>query len=617
MNIDRYYATGYLMYTIFVLALFLVTFTHFVSPFFVHIPLLLAFVPICWKAIADIRHKKIGTELFLVFATIIALIGDQETAMTVILLIMLFAEYLSNLITQRTEHAIAGLIKLIPQNITIQVNHQEQQITAQELKVGMHVVVKTGGRIPVDGVVIQGSAAINEASLTGESVLKEKHQQARVYAGTIVESGALVIRAEKVREDTFFGKIVALVEHAEEKKAHVSLLADKIAWYLVPSLLLFIGLVWLVTSNLNLVMTLLVFGSPLELTLITPLAILAGIIAAFRNGVLVKGGLVLEKFAKSDTIIFDKTGTLTLGEPHITDIEVFNKSYTQKDILTIAAIAEKYSDHVSAKAILKKAHEEGIFLADPEDYVSISGHGVCIRYNNKHCFVGNKHFLEASEHGNIQIPEHAARVLADQSSFYVGCDGVLYGKIYMADTIRPQAKETIYRLQREGFKQLVLLSGDQKHIAQQVGAELGIATSYGEVFPDQKLQLIEKFQNQGHIVTMVGDGINDAPALKQADIGIAMGAMGMEPAIDAADIVLITNDLSKIVFVHALSKKIFKVIQQNIFLGFFTIHAFGFLLAFLQAITPVQAALFHAIPDLAILLNSARLANFKFTQHQN
>ena len=389
-------------------------------------------------------------------------------------------------------------------------------------------------------------------------------------------------------------------------------MTDQIAFYLVPTFLFLIALTWIVTKNLNLVTTLLVFGSPLELTIITPLAILSGIIAAFRNGILVKGGLVLEKFSKADTIIFDKTGTLTIGEPEVTKIEIFGSKYNEKEILKIAASAEKRSDHILAKAILKKAKEEDVTVPDPENYVSVSGHGVEITYNNEKCFLGNKHFIEAAEHGNIKIPFNAEKKEDEQySSFYLGCGGKLYGKIYITDKIREEAKRTIEDLKKLGLKELILLSGDKQKIVSQTASLLDIPKAYGEVFPDQKLLMIENLQNKNHIVAMVGDGINDAPALKQANIGIAMGAMGMEPAIEAADIVLITNNLYQVVFVYALSKKIFKVILQNLLIGFALIHGLGIILTFLGFVDPLKAALFHAVSDVAILINSARLINFK------
>lgn len=574
------------------------------------IPLLLAFIPISFVAVQKLRERKIGTEFFLTIATIISLIGHQEKAMCIVLIIMLVGEYLEDFISERTQKEIKSLINLIPKTALIKVGDQEIIVT--ELHPDMLVIVKTGARIPVDGVIIEGTATINEASLTGESAPQKKGISHNVYAGTFVESGSLIVKTTKVGEDTFFGKISTLVQQAEHKKAKISILTDKIAFYFVPTILFLIVLTWFLTKNLDLVTTLLVFGSPLELTLITPLAILSGIIAAFRHGILVKGGLVLEKFSRATTIIFDKTGTLTIGEPMVTNIEVFGTKYNEHDILKIAATAEKRSDHILAKAILKKAHAEGIEIPDPQNYTSVAGHGVEIVYNNEQCYLGNKHFIEAPEHGNITIPSTLEKSFAENStSFYVGCSGTLYGKIYITDTIRNDALQTITDLKELGFKNLMLLSGDKQTIAQETGSLVGISEVYGEVFPDQKLLMVEELQNKKQTVAMVGDGINDAPALKQADIGIALGAMGMEPAIEAADIVLVTNNLHHIVFLYALSKQIFRVIQQNLIIGFALIHGLGIALTFFGLVNPLKAALFHAVSDVLILINSARLINFK------
>lgn len=609
-KISNVYDIGYLTYIILVCTLYVLTITHALPDIFIHLPLILAFIPISYKALQRLRAKKIGTEFFLTIATIISLIGHQEKAMNIVLLIMLIAEYLEHLIEERTNKEIRSLINLIPKVALIKINNIEEKIIPiSELTPGTLVIIKTGERIPVDGLITHGEATINEASLTGESLPLKRTLSQRVYAGTFLESGTIIVKTEKVGADTFFGKISALIE-TTEKKAKISILTDKIALYLVPTILIFIGITWLLTKNLNLVTTLLVFGSPLELTVITPLAILSGIIAAFRNGILVKGGLVLEKLSHADTIIFDKTGTLTIGEPVVIKIEILNNKYNENELLKIAAIAEKRSDHVLAKAVLKKAHTEGIVVPDPEQYVSVSGHGVEILYNNEKIFLGNKHFITATEHGNIHIPDTLEeKELEHSSSFYIGGSQTLYGKIYITDTLRSEAKETINDLKKMGIANIILLSGDKQSIATYVAAQLGIPEAHGEVAPDQKLHIIERLQ-QSHTVAMVGDGINDAPALRQADIGIAMGAMGMEPAIEAADIVLITNNIHHVVFLYALSKKIFKVIQQNLLVGFALIHGLGLIFTFLGFIDPLKAALFHAVSDLAILINSARLINF-------
>ena len=601
----------FFVYIVALLVAYLLIMVGLLPAVLMHGVLLFAFIPVAINAVQQLRNKRIGSEIFLVFATIVAFIGNQEQAIATVLLIMLFAEYLADLIKDRTEHAIQSLVKLIPTDVIIKTENSERVVPIANVQPGMQVLVKTGRRIPVDGIIAHGAAHINEAALTGESKLQYKTEGQGVFAGTFVEEGSIVVTVEKVAHDTFFGKITALVLQAQESKAKIASFADLFATILVPTLLIAIAIVWLVTRDTSLVTTLLVFGSPLELTLITPLAVLAGTAAAFKHGILVRGGLALEMFSNVDTVVFDKTGTITLGDPVVVGIEVFNKNYTQRDILQIAAIAEKRSDHVLAKAVLKKATQEGIEVPDPDTYISEAGHGVEITWNNKKYFLGNAHYIQAPEHANINftIPEGDNGFY---SSFYLASatEG-LCARILMADEIRSDAKSMIDTLQNLGIKDMILLSGDKKEVTEKVGAQLGITKTYGGMFPDQKIDMIRQLQKQGRTVAMVGDGINDAPALKQAHVGIALGAMGMEPAIEAADIVLMANDLSKIVFVYALSKRTLRIIMQNIIIGFLLIHAIGMTMAFMKLVSPVQAALFHAIPDLAILFNSARLINFR------
>jgi heavy metal translocating P-type ATPase len=475
----------------------------------------------------------------------------------------------------------------------------------------MDIIVKTGGRIPVDGTIIDGIASLNEAALTGESTAKEKGPGSLVYAGSFIESGSIVVKAEKIKEQTLFGKMTELLQQAEKKKARITVFTDKVVFIFTPLILIFIALVWLFTRNINLVVTLMVFGSPLELALITPLTVLAGTVAAFRHGILVKSSLALEQLAHADTMIFDKTGTLTLGHPTVVHIETCKPTFTHIDILRLAAIAEKRSEHVIAKALLDKARGEGIDVPNPDHYQSLVGHGVEIIYKNKHYSVGSKHFIEATEHMNVKIPDTRCAEEETHSTFYLTSEKAVIGKICVADKIREDAHRTIEELKKTGLVNIILLSGDRQEITTMIGNQLGITTARGNIFPDEKLKIIENLQHGGHKVAMVGDGVNDAPALKQSDVGIAMGAMGIQTAIEAADIVLMTNELEKLVFVRKLSQKVMRVIMQNLLVGFLLFHTCGIILTLAGYITPIQAAAYHGLSDIIILLNSARLINFK------
>lgn len=608
----HHYHLGELLYIALVVATTALTFVGSVDPRLKFVALALAFIPVVWGTIKGLKEKKFGSELFFVLAAVVAVIGGEEQAMTVVLIVVMIAEFFEHMVSERTEHAIASLVHLIPTDVLVRIDGREEMRPITDVIVGTHIIVKTGSRIPVDGIIIDGTASLNEATLTGESAPKEKSKNELVFAGTFVESGSVVIEAQKIGANTMFGKIEKLLEDAGKRKAKIHVVADKVALIATPLLVLFIFIVWLITRDLELVITMLVFGSPIELALVTPLTVLGGIVAAFRNGVLVKGGLSLERFAHVDTIIFDKTGTLTIGEPRVVSIQAVDGVHTEKDVIRMAAIAEKRSGHVLSKAIMDKARAEGIDVPDPDHYISVSGHGVEVDYGKDHYSLGSKHFIEDKKHGNISVGQMP--VCTDDSlhtSFYLACGDKLCGMICVSDEIRSDAKETLNRLKEEGIKDAILLSGDRKEVAEGVAKSLGISKAYGEVFPDQKLDVVRKLQQEGHKVAMVGDGINDAPALKQADVGIAMGAMGMEPAIEASDIALMSNDLSKIDFAHRLSKKVIVTIKQNIFLGLGFTHGFGMLLALLHVINPIQAAFFHAVPDLLILFNSARLIRFK------
>ena len=364
-SIKASYHIGQLAYILFVLILFFMRHTFGLSDACRYVPLFFAFIPIAYEATVVLFKKTIGAEFFLVIATIIALVGHEESAITVVLLIMLIAHYIETLIEERTEDALGGLVKLIPTDVLVKEDHKERTIPLASVTPGMHLVIKTGGAIPVDGIILSGVASIQEAVLTGESIPQEKGVGELVFAGTYVGAGSIVIEVQKIGEATLFGKISKLLEQAEHSKARVVLLTDRITSIFTPVFLIFIALVWLLTHNIKTVITLLIFGSPLELALVTPLTLLAAMVAAFRRGILIKRTGSLEKLASADTVIFDKTGTLTMGTPEIVSIKPLDSSSTPKDILLLAAIAEKKSGHVLAKAILSQAEREGLEVPIP------------------------------------------------------------------------------------------------------------------------------------------------------------------------------------------------------------------------------------------------------------
>jgi len=607
-NIKKYRLLN-VLYIVIVLIFFLFSFTQS-SHLFRLVTLFLAWIPVAWGALKELKKKNwLGSELFFVLAAVVALIGDEELAMTVVLLVVLIAEYFEDIVEERTGNAIENLLKLIPDSALVQENGREKILAIADVWPGMTVIIKTGSGIPVDGRVVHGEAEVNEASLTGESAPQTKKSGDMVFAGTFLETGGLMVKTEKIGENTMFGRIRRLMEEAEKRKAKIQILADKVTFILTPLLVLFIGGVWWITKDIKLVITLLVFGSPIELALVTPMAILAGTVSAFRQGAVIKGGLALERFAKIDALVLDKTGTLTIGKPRVISVQSVDPKYSEQDVIRMAAIAEKMSGHVLSSAVLAKAESEHILVPDPDSYEYVSGHGAIATYKGQHIRLGSQHFMEDINHGNIDkatLPM-CADSEAFHSSFYLSCDDKLCGMICVADELRDNGKSIIEHFKQDGIKKIVLLSGDRDEVVKDVAKKLGIDEAYGGVLPDAKLKKIQELQKQGYTVAMIGDGVNDAPALKAADVGIAMGAMGMEPAIEASDIALMSNDLKKVISVHELSRRVIRTIKQNIILGLGFTHGLGMILALLHVLNPIQAAFFHAVPDLLILFNSGRL----------
>lgn len=577
-----------------------------------HSALLLSLGSIIYAALQDLWHKKIGSELFFVIATLVGIAANQEQAAVIIILVVLIAEFLAELVEARTEQALSKLLQLMPTQVLLWHDGIQQERKLSQIQIGDTIIVPTGWRIAVDGTVISGNALVNESALTGESIPVEKGVGSLVYAGTFIEAGSIIMQTEQLGKETLFGKITQLLAQAEEQKAQVVGIADKIAIIFSFAILALAAVTWFLTHDLTKVITLLVFGSPTELVLITPLAILAGIAASFKQGILIKGGIALEQLSQVNTFIVDKTGTLTTGNPVVHEVHTFNPTMTTQELITIAASLEYYGTHVLAQAVKRYAKEHQLATHIPTDYNSIAGHGIYATLNGIGYLVGNYHFLTSPEHGNLSIAptQITTSVLP---SFYVATEHKVLGVITIYDPIRPTAKTCISQLHAQGLQTITMLSGDRQEVAERICHEVGINQCLGNQFPEQKLLYIRQLQQKGNKVAMVGDGINDAPALKAADVGIAMGSMGMEPAIAAADIVLISNDLTKLPYLYALSRHVFATIRQNILFGLVGVHGFGIIAALYGLVTPVQASLIHGVADIVIVLNSARIIHFSYT----
>ncbi len=555
--------------------------------------------PIFREAFTDLLSRRMTMELSMTIALVSALaIGEVFTAL-VIVFFVLIAEVLEELTVGRGRRAIQDLLNLLPQQVEIRRADGVESASLTELHAGDVILVRPGGRVPVDGVVVGGNSFVDQAAITGESMPVEKIPGARVYAGTVNQSGVLEIQTETVGRDTAFGKIIEAVEQAERSRAPVQKTADRLAGYLVYFALTCALVTFILTHNARSTISVVIVAGACGIAAGTPLAILGAIGRAAQHGAIVKGGLYMETLSKVDTVVLDKTGTLTLGNPEIVSIDPWAEVERER-LLRVAASAERFSEHPLAIAILKTAHEIGIRLVDPEKFSYTPGKGISCRVSGEEAVVGTRAFL--LEHG-VAVPTPAAK--HDSSTeISVAQGGVYLGSLRIADVLRPEAVEAVGAL-REMSIRTVLLTGDTAAIGRAVGHQLQVDEVEAELLPQQKLERVREFRRGGKIVAMVGDGINDAPALMEANVGIAMGS-GTEVARESANVLLLGNDLLKVVEVIKIARRCNRIIMTN-FAGTLSVDAAGVGLAAFGYLNPVLAALIHVTSELVFILNSARL----------
>ncbi|RTL17388.1 MAG: cadmium-translocating P-type ATPase [Burkholderiales bacterium] len=558
--------------------------------------------PLVKTGVLDLIHeRKVGTEIFVTVATLVAVFGGETVAGAVLMVIILIAEFIAELNTDRARASIKSLIGSVPQVALLRTEGGERSVPIGELKVGDVVLVRPGEKIPVDGRVVAGQGSVNEAPITGESVPKDKGIDAQVFAGTVVDAGALDIRTERLGTDTTFSRIIALVENAEAQAAPVQKLADKVAAWLIPVVFVFLIVVYFITRDVRTIVTLLIFTSPAELGLATPLVMIAAIARAARSGILIKGGIYLETLAKVDVMVFDKTGTLTANRPEVVEVSCRSNAFDENTLLRLAAAADRRSAHPLAKAVVEAANRKGLAVPEPESFEQLQGRGVRATVEGRAVLVGNAALLRESG-VSLDAAEDGAR-----TPVHVAVDGQFAGVIFIADALRPGAREALAELKASGVKRIVMLTGDNAATAQAVAAELGIDEVRAELMPEDKVAAIAELQAQGHRVAMVGDGVNDAPALAKADVGIAMGGGGTQAALEAADIALMTDDLAKIAAARAIARRAYRTVQENLFVGVGVVHVLGITAALLGWIGPIQAAIIHLGPDVLVFVNSVKL----------
>ena len=546
------------------------------------------------------RERRIGTEVFVSVATLVAVLGGETVAGAVVMVIILIAEFIAELNTDRARASIKALIGSVPQTATRRGASGDATVPVAELALGDIVLVRPGEKVPVDGCVVAGEGAVNEAPITGESVPRDKAAGSPVFAGTILEAGALDIRTERLGRDTTFARIVALVEDAESEKAPIQKLADRVAAWLIPVVLVFLVGVYLVTRDIRTVVTLLIFTSPAELGLATPLVMIAAIARAARSGILVKGGAYLEALAKVDVVVFDKTGTLTENRPRVVRV-VPAQGQSEDDVLRWAAAADRRSAHPLAKAIVEAATGRALLVPEPDSFEQLAARGARVQVQGQLVLAGNAALLREAGIEPVETGDDGT------SRVHVAVDGRSVGVILIADTLRPEAAAALAALRAGGVRRLVMLTGDHRATAEAVARELGIDEVRADLMPQDKVAAIAELKQQGHRVAMVGDGINDAPALARADVGIAMGSRGTEAALEAADVALMTDDLGRIAAARAISRRAYRTVQENLIVGVGVVHVLGIVAGLMGWIGPIEAAVLHLGPDILVFVNSVKL----------
>jgi Cu+-exporting ATPase len=532
-------------------------------------------------------------------------VGEWATA-AVVVFFMRVGDYDESFTAERARSAVKDLTAMAPQRARVERDGEEHDVPITEVAVGETVIVRPGEKVPVDGEVIGGQATLDQAAITGEAMPVEAGPGAKVFAATLARLGSLRVRTTHVGPDTTFGRVVKMVEEAEAHRADVQRVADKFSAYYLPVVAGIAALTLLIRHDPLATAAVLVVACSCSFALATPIAMLASVGAGARRGLLIKGGKYLESLARADVLLIDKTGTLTLGRPQITDILSLNGA-SENEILTLVASAERYSEHPLAEAARARARERHLPLEVPEDFEAVPGLGVRARLNGGVVTVGNRRM----------IPHASSLAVADEleaqgkTLLFVAQDGELVGALAAADTPRPEVPIALAAVRGLGVGHIELLTGDnERSAAALVSGKLGEALPdvrcRANLLPEDKIAIVKAYQAQGHTVVMVGDGVNDAPALAQADVGIAMGAAGSDVAVEAAHVALMREDWTLVPEVFRIAQRTLRVVKLNI--GFTALYNLaGLSLAALGFLPPILAAAAQSLPDLGILANSSRL----------
>ncbi|MGD8237069.1 MAG: cation-translocating P-type ATPase [Armatimonadota bacterium] len=571
--------------------------------------------PLATAAGGALRRRAIDAPTFMFIGVAAACAIGEFLAGAVIAWFVAVAALLETYTVARSRAAIRDLIAAAPRQATVRRDARQMLVDVDDIRHDDVVLVKSGERIPVDGRIVGGHAAINEATITGEPMPVEKREGDHVFAGTIADLGALAVAVERVGRDTTIGRIIRMVEEAHERKAPAQRVADRFAAYFTPVVIgvaLLTVLIWWPVSGevvraIRAGITVIVIACPCAVALATPLAVVASIGRASRRGILIKGGAYLEELGNADTVVFDKTGTVTIGRPEVTEV-VSCPAHTAAEVLQLVASAESPSEHPLASAIVEEARQRRLEIREPESFEVLRGRGVRARLNGSTVVVGSRELMAQA---GIELPERLERAAAEreqdgQTVMLVGHDGQMCGFIAVADVVRDSAAPAVEHLAELGLHELIMLTGDNSRTAAAVARRIGIARFEAEALPEDKVARVRELVEQDRKVIMVGDGINDAPALAEATVGMAMGAAGTDAAIEAADVALMSDELERIAEAVQIGRAAFATIKQNLFIGI-AFNVVGMSLAAAGLIGPMVAAAAHVIPDLAVFLNSAKL----------
>lgn len=571
---------------------------------------IVAGLPIMKNALVALRYKILGIDALVSLAVIGAMFLQEYWEAAAVTFLFMLGDYLESKTLEKTRSSIKSLLDLAPDIARVIRNGVEVEISPDEVVEGDIVVVKPGEKIAVDGTIIEGNAYINQAAITGESIPVDKTEEETVFSGTIIESGYLKIKADRVGDDTTFARILEMVEEAQDKKARTQKFLEVFSRYYTPAIIILAALLFLFTKDLVLSLTLLVIACPGALVISTPVSIVAGIGNGAKHGVLVKGGEIMEKLGKIKVLAFDKTGTLTEGKPKVTNVKAFN--IDEEELLKITAIGESYSEHPLARAIIE-AYEEryGELRESPEEAEIITGQGLKVKIEGKKYLIGNRKLL-AENSVNIREEEEnyvKSEEAHGQTVVIVSDMEKVLGTISIADTVREDAKELIMNLKKQGIEKVVMLTGDNKRAASAISEELGIDEYYAELLPEEKVQVLEKLQEKFGATAMVGDGVNDAPALASADLGIAIGGAGTDVAMETADVVLMSNEIKRLSYAIGLSRATVRNMKQNIY--FAIIVAAALLAGVLGKVVFLSSGmLIHEISVLLVIVNAVRLLGY-------